>query len=91
MTDTTFCCEQMRRAVEDPDVPLIYTAKFDEFGVRVLDGGSSTIALEYCPWSGDKLPSSLRDAWFKELDRLGLDPLSSDLPAELADERWYRK
>jgi hypothetical protein len=91
MTDRTFCCEQMRRAVEDPDVPLIYTAKFDEFGVRVLDGGSSTIALEHCPWSGDKLPPSLRDAWFKELDRLGLDPLSSDLPAEFTDERWYTK
>jgi hypothetical protein len=91
MTDRIFCCGQMRRAVEDPDLPIIYTAKFDEFGVRVLDGGSSTIVLEYCPWSGDKLPASLRDAWFKELDRLGLDPLSRDLPVEFTDERWFRK
>jgi hypothetical protein len=29
----------------DPDVPVIYTPKFNEFGVRVLD---------FCPWCGQK-------------------------------------
>ena len=91
MSDKPFCCKQLRDAIEDRNVPIVYTPKFDEFGVRVLDGGSSYVKLEYCPWSGHKLPASRRYAWFKELERLGLDPMSNELPPELSDERWYRK
>lgn len=27
------------------------------FGIPVHDGGTSAIAIEYCPWCGTKLPS----------------------------------
>jgi hypothetical protein len=91
MAKTDFCCDLMRHAVEDPDIPITHTAKFNEFGVKILDGGSSTILLKNCPWCGDKLPLSLRGAWFAELERLGIDPLGNDIPEEFADERWYRK
>ena len=90
MSDKNFCCEHLRRAVEDPDIPFVYIAKFDEIGVRVLDGGTSFIKLEYCPWTGDRLRPSLRDAWFKEMERLGLDPLSDNIPSEFRDDQWYR-
>lgn len=89
MSSTSFCCAELQRAVEDPDIPIVYTPKFREFGIRVLDGGSSSILLSYCPWSGAKLPSSLRDKWFDELERRGIDPRSNNIPAEFLDERWY--
>jgi hypothetical protein len=89
MTSFKFCCDRMRDAVNNPEIPIVYTPKFREFGVRVLDGGTSTIELLYCPWCGQKLPSSLRDRWFEELDRLGFDPIAEDVPAEFRDSRWY--
>lgn len=60
-----------------------------EFGIQVLDGGTSSIGLTFCPWCGQKLPSSLRDAWFDEMDRLGIGPFGEHIPAEFSDERWY--
>lgn len=91
MTRYSFCCPDLQRAVEDPDVPIIYNSIFREFGVRVLDGGSSTLLLHFCPWSGTKLPESLRDAWFEELERRGIDPHGDDIPDEFRDERWHTK
>lgn len=85
----TFCCERMRYAVENPEIPIVYTPKFREPGVRVLDGGTSTIELLFFPRFGQKLPDSLRDQWFEELERLGIDPINTDVPAEFSDERWY--
>jgi len=79
----------MRDAVGDPDTPITYVAKFNEYGVRVLDDGSSFIQLKYCPWSGGKLPESLRDKWFSEIKKLGLDPAGDKIPEEFTDERWY--
>ena len=90
MSRVRFCCEQMRRAVEDPDVPIVYIPQFNEYGVRILDGGTSFIQLQFCPWCGSKLPESLREAWFAELSKRGIDP-ADDVPPEFTDDRWYTK
>lgn len=84
-----FCCDQMRRAIANDEVPIVYVARLREYGVRVLDGGSSVIHLRFCPWCKHELPASLRDRWFDELERRGIDPTSSEVPAEFLDERWY--
>jgi len=89
MSGTKFCCERMRHAVESGEIPITYTPKFREFGVKVLDGGTSTVELLFCPWSGDRLPESLRDRWFEELERRGIDPVGPDVPAEFLDDRWF--
>lgn len=89
MTSLKWCCAEMKDAVEDADIPIVYIPKFREFGIRVLDGGSSKILLKFCPWSGTKLPDSLRDAWFEELERRGIDPHGDNIPDEFNDERWY--
>lgn len=83
------CCEQMRSALEDPDIPLTYARKFREIGIRILDGGESYLLLGYCPWCGHKLPDSLRDRWFEELERLHIDPEGDSIPAKYLDETWY--
>ena len=91
MTSTVFCCSQMELATNDATVPLVFTPKFREFGILILDGGTSVLAIAFCPWCAQKLPESLRDAWFDELERRGIDPYGSDMPEEFMDERWYTK
>jgi hypothetical protein len=45
---------------------IIFNEKFREYGIPVLDGGTSYITLDFCPWCGTKLPESKRDAYFDE-------------------------
>lgn len=42
-----------------------------------------------CPWCGDRLPSSLRDRWFSELESIGIDPLVDEIPAKYKTSAWY--
>lgn len=84
------CCEQMRTSTEDDEIPIIYVPKFREYGVRVLDGGSSYITLNFCPWCGRQLPQSLRDKWFEEIASLGLEPGDKSLPHAFASDQWWR-
>jgi hypothetical protein len=81
----------MRVAIEDQESPITYIDKFREYGLQVLDGGSSHIEIDFCPWCGKKLPESLRDNWFDELERLGIDPYGDAIPDEFGDERWYNE
>ncbi len=80
----------MKTAIEDIDLPIFYVEKFREYGVKVLDGGTSYISIGYCPWCGRQLPASLRDRWFEELERQGLDPFKDPVPEEFEDDRWYK-
>jgi hypothetical protein len=79
----------MTRAVNDPETALDYLSKFREYGIRVIDGGDSKINIGYCPWCGVKLPASLRDRWFEELEKRGIDPAFDVVPEEFSDERWF--
>jgi hypothetical protein len=63
--------------------------KFREYGIPILDGGSSFQEIAYCPWCGRKLPESLRDEWFEELERLGLDPSEDKVPEEYSSGQWW--
>lgn len=47
--------------------------------------GSSGLLMDYCPFCGQRLPESLRDAWFDRLDELGLEPEDDEIPAEHAE------
>jgi hypothetical protein len=90
MNQDIFCCEQMSYAVNAPEVPVIYIPKFREFGIQILDGGSGFLEIIFCPWCGQKLPGSLRAAWFEKLEELGIDPIEANIPPEFTDARWYR-
>lgn len=74
---------------DDPDVVVVYTAKFDEYGLPVKDGGTSMVVIGYCPWCGARLPQSKRDAWFDEMERLGLDPWEDELPEQYHSDAWW--
>jgi hypothetical protein len=93
------CCELMQRAIEHdcPDHPnsfdcadclIHYSPKFREYGLIVHDGGSSTIEIRFCPWCGQALPASLRDEWFAELRKLGIEP--ENAPEEFRTGAWHQ-
>jgi hypothetical protein len=97
------CCKRMKSAVESEceqhaerwdcqDALVSYSAKFDEYGIIVHDGGSSSISIDYCPWCASKLPESQRDRWFDELEKLGItDPSEEKIPEIYTDGRWRTK
>lgn len=90
MTTTTHCCPSMAAAIDDSAVPVIFIPKFREYGLQILDGGTSFQVLNFCPWCGARLPPSLRDRWFDEMERMGLDPSNPDaIPDEYKDHHWY--
>ena len=58
-----FCCQEMKRQLtvvcsqyelpEDcPDVLIVRGASSRDYGIRIHDGGSSMVRINYCPWCG---------------------------------------
>jgi len=86
------CCEQMRAVLDGAESALVYVAKFREYGIKVLDGGSSFVVIAHCPWCGSALPETLRDRWFDEIEALGLSfpEDEEEIPTEFADDTWYK-
>jgi hypothetical protein len=97
------CCQQMADAVSHkcaehadpfdcPDCLISYTPKFDEYGIIVHDGGSSSVRIRFCPFCGTCLPESKRYLWFEKLEALGIDdPGDPDVPAVFQTDEWIRK
>ena len=96
------CCELMKAQVDTPcpthglrqecsDALISYTEKFDEYGLLLHDGGSSSISISFCPWCGASLSASKRNEWFEQLSVLGFDdPTSQAIPDEFKTDTWYR-
>ncbi|WP_405623573.1 DUF6980 family protein [Streptomyces sp. NBC_00076] len=82
------CCDQHDGPFACPDTLVDFSAKFQEYGLIVHDGGTSSITIDFCPWCGRRLPESQRDRWFDELERRGIDPWEDEVPAEFQDHRW---
>lgn len=82
-------CSGMERALADERVPLSYVPKLREWGV-LIDGGPMMQVVSHCPWCGVALPGSLRDAYFDQLEALGVEPDALDLPLHLRTDAWWR-
>jgi hypothetical protein len=88
-TQTEFTCAHAAPQ-NCPDALIIYSDKLREYGLLIHDGGSSSLAINFCPWCGAKLPDSLRERWFEELAALGFDdPWSQEIPAAFRSGAWY--
>ena len=75
-----------------PDSLIAYSAVFNEYGLRIHDGGTSSSAIANCPWCGFKLPMSMRDRWFSELNAQGFDdPFQQDIPKQYRTDEWYQQ
>ncbi|OOG39828.1 hypothetical protein [Polaromonas sp. A23] len=86
-----FTCPQHPVLHDCPDALVSYSPKFNEYALIVHDGGASGVVIAYCPWCGSKLPASLRERWFNELETLGFDdPFVQNIPGKYRTEDWYR-
>lgn len=83
------CCERMKEMLYEEKTGLVFFAKFREYGILILDGGTSFQEIYYCPWCGSDLPKSLRNQWFDALESLGIDPLIDEIPIEFSDQSWW--
>ena len=82
--DFRHCCDQMTDRLADGETAIKYIPKFREYGIPVLDGGSSVIEIAHCPWCGSPLPGSLRDTWFDTVGDV------ENPPAEFRTDAWWR-
>jgi hypothetical protein len=81
----------MKRHLETSEVAITYNARFREYGIKILDGGTAVQRIAFCPWCGTKLPASLRQAWFDRLQSLGLEPEDTNVPTEMKSDAWWRQ
>jgi len=51
----TFRCEDHEDLSNCPDSLVVYSENSGQFGIRVHDRGSSSIAIRHCPWCGATL------------------------------------
>lgn len=72
------------------EVPLTYSPRFREYGLKIPDGGTAKQLIEYCPWCGRHLPESLRGVWFQQLEKLALDPEDPRVPEQMTTDAWWR-
>lgn len=76
------------------DVAVVYVPKYREYGIRVLNGGTSFVVIDFCPWRGQRLPRNLRLLWFRKIEQLGFEVGGADwdarLPEEYRSEKWWR-
>jgi len=81
----------MRDAIDSSESSVVFVSKFREYGLKIIDGGSSYLEINFCPWCGSRLPDSLRDEWFDRLEYLGIDPAVNKIPEEFLNDLWYSK
>ena len=81
--------EILESYVKETGIPIIYIPKFREYGIKVLDGGSSYIEIKFCPFTGHKLPKSLRNLWFETIEKLNLEPYDPNIPEKLKTDEWW--
>ncbi len=85
-----YCCNEMKQHINAKEIPIIFTNHLREYGIKVLDGGTSIQIINYCPWCGKELPSSLRDKWFNEMEKLSIDIFNDDIPSIYLSSKWWQ-
>jgi hypothetical protein len=77
----------------DESVDIRYNDVFREFSLGILDGGSSRLVIKFCPFTGKKLPESLRDEWFDKLNEIGIYPngpfIDENIPLPFTTDNWW--
>jgi hypothetical protein len=50
-----FICDTHPDLAECPDSLIVHDGDSGEFGLRIHDGGSSSVTIRHCPWCGEDL------------------------------------
>ncbi len=90
---SNYCCKELEQHLREKEVGIVYDRTSRWYGIKILDGGSSSQTIHYCPWCGTKLPKDLSDELgkivFEELELDGFD--DPRLPEEFKSDEWWKK
>lgn len=92
--DTQYCCEAMKRSLEDGRVMIGYSPSFRRYYIPLSWPHQSTQGINYCPWCGTKLPKPLINEWHEILEKeYGITSFhtSPDYPNEFDTDEWWIK
>ena len=90
MSKENLCCQSMSSILKKELNSIKYNPAEREYGIEYTDGTSSLQLINFCPFCGNKLPASLSDRWFLELEQLGYDdPLNQEIPEKFKSEEWW--
>lgn len=86
----------MKLFLDDSRDPIEYNPVFREYFIR-LNNRSNIITLAYCPWCGNKFPTSLRESYFDILEKeyqietnLGEYKERFDIPSDFRSDKWWK-
>lgn len=84
------CCRKMTAYLLEKKVKIVYSPRFREYGIVVSRHVKQDI--NFCPWCGRRLPKSLRNRYFDNLEALGfdVDVFSTDVPSQYKSDEWWR-
>lgn len=85
------CCKEMKDHLERDEIALKFNKRHRQYGILYLDGTSSHQSISFCPWCGKKLPESLADKWFDEIEALGYSVGDPNIPEKYQTDEWYRE
>ena len=87
------CCGQLKLLLEDKKTSIGYEDKFREYYIEMKQSNSYQI-INYCPWCGKKLPTSLRDEWFDILEEdYNIEDVIKEenkIPKEFKSGFWWK-
>lgn len=81
------------RFIKRKECGLVYLPEKRWFGIQVRGKRGPLQKIDYCPFTGKRLPPDLWDAFFDELEKLDIssDAKRSLIPVEYKTERWWLK
>jgi hypothetical protein len=87
------CCDLLKKYTSDGSVAVRYVSRFREYSIDIRTSDITCIRIDYCPWCGQKLPTSLRNECFDELEKLGYDGgiFDDNIPKKYQTDEWWRE
>ena len=64
VTDTLCVCGYLERASEEPEVPIVFDAKVNEYHIANIGKNGGHRVIYHCPWCGGAAPRSKRASLF---------------------------
>ena len=73
-----------------PDQMICYNAKLREYSLNPV--GHISYTIRFCPSCGHKFPESLRDEWYSEIEKLGLEVWADrdKIPEKFKSDAWWK-
>jgi hypothetical protein len=85
-----YCCNEMKFLIAENEVAIGYNPRFREYSIDLRNNDITCQMIEYCPWCGKKLPTSLRDECANELEKLGYGLFDDNIPQKYKTDKWWR-